>query len=251
MLRTLLGFATALLLASLSLRADDFDSAGVKIHYTVQGNGAPVILIHGLFASAQKNWGFNGVIADLAQHYQVIALDCRGHGDSDKPTNEGDYGINMVNDVVHLMDHLHLPSANIIGYSMGGMIALKLAATHPDRVHSVILGGMGWLQQGSALQRVWEERGGRGNVASTAPLIHGFADFAVTADQVRTLKMPIQVVVGDQDPCRRLYVEPLINLRPEIPVHVVAKAGHILCILKPEFKRDLDAALSENVAAAH
>lgn len=249
MIRNFLGFLTALSLLALPLRADDFDSAGVKIHYTVQGTGAPVILIHGLYASAQKNWGFNGVISNLAQHYHVIALDCRGHGDSDKPTGEGDYGIKMVDDVVHLMDHLNVPTANIVGYSMGGMIALKLAVAHPDRVHSVVLGGMGWLQEGSPLQRVWENMGGRGNSAGTPALLHGFADFAVTADQVKALKMPMQIVVGDRDPCRRLYVEPLIQLRPEIPVHIVEGAGHILCIMKPEFKTDLDTALAQNLAA--
>src|SRR5579862_9568187 len=122
MLKTFLGGLTAALaLASLPLEADDFDSAGVKIHYTVQGAGEPVILIHGLYASAEKNWGLPGVIADLAQHYRVIALDCRGHGASDKPTGEHDYGVKMVDDVVRLMDHLHLPTANIVGYSMGGM----------------------------------------------------------------------------------------------------------------------------------
>jgi pimeloyl-ACP methyl ester carboxylesterase len=142
MLKMLLGFAAVLVLHSLPASAEDFDSAGVKIHYTEQGTGEAVILIHGLYASAQKNWGFNGVIADLAQHYRIIALDCRGHGASDKPAGENEYGLKMVEDVVRLMDHLHLPSANIVGYSMGGMITLKLAVTHPDRVHSAILGGM-------------------------------------------------------------------------------------------------------------
>jgi pimeloyl-ACP methyl ester carboxylesterase len=249
MLRTFPGFAVALFLASLPVLADDFDSAGVKIHYMVQGAGEPVIVIHGLYADAQKNWGLPGVIGDLSQHYQVVALDCRGHGQSDKPAAEGDYGIKMVDDVVRLMDHLHLPSANIIGYSMGGMIALKLAVTHPDRVHSVILGGMGWMQQGSPLQRVWENMGERGGGRGNPALLHGFADFAVTADQVKTLKMPIQVVVGERDPCRRMYVEPLLGIRPDIAEHVVPNAGHLLCILKPEFKADLNAALSRNLAA--
>jgi len=249
MLKTLFCFAAVFLLAGLPIQADDFDSAGVKIHYTVQGTGEPVILIHGLYASAQKNWGFNGVIADLAQHYQVIALDCRGHGDSDKPAGEGDYGIKMVDDVVRLMDHLHLPSANLIGYSMGGMIALKLAATHPERVHSAILGGMGWLEDGSPLQRVWENMGARGPSETNSAVLRGFADFAVTADQVKALKMPIQIVVGERDPCKRMYVEPLLQIRPDISEHVIAGAGHITCILKPEFKTELDAALSRNLAA--
>lgn len=249
MFRTLLGLATALLLAALPLHAEDFDSAGVKIHYTVQGAGQPVILIHGLYADAQRNWGLPGVIADLTPHYRVIALDCRGHGQSDKPTGEGDYGLQMVEDVIRLMDLLHLPSANLVGYSMGGMIALKLAATHPDRVHSVVLGGMGWMQEGSPLQHVWENMGGRGRSGGNPALLHGFAEFAVTAEQVKALKMPIQVVVGEEDPCRKMYVAPLLALRPEIPEYVVPKAGHLLCVVKPEFKADLRTALSRNLAA--
>jgi pimeloyl-ACP methyl ester carboxylesterase len=239
--------AALLLFAVISARADDFDSAGVKIHYTVQGTGDPVILVHGLYSSGQMNWGANGVVGDLAQHYQVIALDCRGHGQSDKPTGQDDYGVKMVDDVVRLMDHLHLPSANVIGYSMGGMIALKLAVTHPERVHSAILGGMGWLKEGSPLQAAWESLGGRKKDAVNSAVLRGFADFAVTAEQVQALKMPIQVIVGDRDPTRRLYVEPLLELRPDIQEHVISNAGHILCVLKPEFKTELSAALARNL----
>jgi pimeloyl-ACP methyl ester carboxylesterase len=247
--RFVFAFAALLAFAVLTLRAEDFDSAGVKIHYTVQGSGEPVILIHGLYADAQKNWGLNGVIADLAQRYQVIALDCRGHGQSDKPAGENDYGIKMVEDVVRLMDHLQLPSANIIGYSMGGMIGLKMAVTHPDRVHSLVLGGMGWLQEGSPGQRVWENMGGRGNGRAASGLLRGFAEFAVTAGQVQALKLPIQVVVGEEDPCRRLYVQALLDLRPDIQEQVVPKAGHIICVLKPEFRSDIATALTRNLAA--
>jgi pimeloyl-ACP methyl ester carboxylesterase len=68
-----------------SARADEFDSAGVKIHYVVKGHGEPVILIHGLYSSAAMNWGVPGITTELARTYQVIALDNRGHGQSDKP----------------------------------------------------------------------------------------------------------------------------------------------------------------------
>ncbi|HEY3899098.1 MAG TPA: alpha/beta fold hydrolase [Chthoniobacter sp.] len=252
MQKTLLGLCAALFFATLPVRADDFDSAGVKIHYIVEGAGQPVILIHGLYASAEMNWGFNGVIGELTRHYRVIALDCRGHGASDKPANEGDYGIKMVDDVVRLMDHLNVQSANIVGYSMGGMIGLKLAVTHPDRVHSLVLGGMGMMKEGSPLQQVWENMGGRKALAkgaNPAALLHGFPEFAVTEDQVRALKIPISVVVGEKDPCRAMYVAPLLEIRPEIPVQVVPGVGHIACVLKPEFKTDIDAALSKNLAS--
>ena len=249
MLPRLLAATAALFLATLRAIADDFDSDGVKIHYEIQGTGEPVILIHGLHASAQLNWGAPGIIADLARHYRVIALDCRGHGQSGKPMKEGEYGEKMVGDVVRLIDHLHLPSAHLVGYSMGGMVSLKLAATHPERVRSAILGGMGWMQEGSPLQRVWEDMG-RGNRAAGNPaLLHGFAEFAVTAAQVKALKTPIEVIVGERDPCRRMYVAPLLQIRPEIPEHIITGAGHLACVIMPEFKAELNAALERQAAA--
>src|SRR4051812_7089695 len=138
-----------------TLRADDFKSGDVKIHYTVQGSGPPVVLIHGLLSSAEMNWTLPGITALVAKHHQVIALDCRGHGNSDKPLEESAYGVPMVEDVVALLDHLGIPKAHIVGYSMGGMIALKLAVLHPERVKSLMLCGMGWLQEGSKLQDFW------------------------------------------------------------------------------------------------
>lgn len=232
---------TAVLLVSVSVRAADFDSAGVRIHYEAEGRGDPVILIHGLHASAQRNWGAPGVIADLAKSYRVIALDCRGHGQSDKPAGEGAYGVQMIGDVVRLMDHLKLRSAHIVGYSMGGMIALKLAVLHPDRVRSTTLGGMGWLEEGSRLQDFWTQSGAFGG---NPALTHGFAEFATTAAQVKNIRSPISVVVGERDPCRQLYVAPLLKLRPEIPEHVIAGAGHLGCVANPEFKTALRTALA-------
>ncbi len=254
MLRTLFIFAIALFALQFTTRADDFDSAGVKIHYTVEGKGEPVILIHGLYSSAMMNWGLPGITADLARNYQVIALDCRGHGQSDKPTAEGSYGVQMVEDVVRLMDHLHLQSAHIVGYSMGGMIAMKLAVLHPARVRSTTLGGMGWMQEGSPLQNFWAQAGQRsergGGFGPPPALQHGFTEFAVTAAQVKAIKTPITCIVGDRDPCRRLYVAPLIQLRPEIPEHVITGAGHIACVTKPEFKAEVHATLAKVTAKA-
>ncbi len=243
MIRTILALAAALFAATRPASADDFDSAGVKIHYEMQGKGEPVILIHGLHASARMNWGAPGIIDDLAEHYRVIALDCRGHGQSDKPAAEGAYGVQMVEDIVRLMDHLHLPTAHIAGYSMGGMIALKLVVLHPDRVRSVTLGGMGWLQEGSRLQDFWAQSGQRGALGGNPALMHGFAEFAVTAAQVKAIKAPMTVIVGERDPCRTLYVAPLLQLRPDVPAHVIAGAGHLACVTKPEFKSTLRATL--------
>ena len=241
-----IGAAVILTVAARETRADDFDSAGVKIHYTVTGQGDPVILIHGLSSSAAMNWDLPGITAELARHYQVIAPDCRGHGLSGKPTGEDQYGVEMVNDVIRLMDHLHIAKARVVGYSLGGMIVMKLVVHHPDRVSSAVLGGMGWLKTNSPLDRFWAVAGTRGHDRDSvlADCFHGAANLAVTEDEVKAVKTPVTILVGDHDPCRRLYVEPLRTIRPDWPVHIIADAGHITCITKPEFKSKLAAALA-------
>lgn len=223
--------------------ADEFNSGGVRIHYTVQGQGEPVILVHGLYSSAKMNWELPGTTAELAKHYQVVALDNRGHGQSDKPPAEGVYGTNMVEDIVRLMDHLHIAQARVAGYSMGGMIVMKLLTTHPDRVQSAVLGGMGWLKAGSGLERFWELAKDRGQQSVPTACLHGLAKLGVTEAEVKAVRVPVEIIVGDRDPCRRLYVEPLAQIRPDWPVHLIADAGHLNCILKPDFTSQLKAAL--------
>ncbi len=114
-----------------------FDSNGVPIRYVMSGTGEPIVLIHGWSASAEM---WDPIRAELSNRYRVIAMDCRGHGRSGKPHEPGAYGIEMVNDVVRLLDHLHIQRAHVAGYSMGGSIALKLLETHPDRLLSVVSG---------------------------------------------------------------------------------------------------------------
>jgi pimeloyl-ACP methyl ester carboxylesterase len=121
-----------------------FDVNGVKLSYTVQGKGEPVILLHGWLSSGLINWTLPGTTALLAKDYQVIVPDIRGHGESDKPSREEAYGAELVEDVVRLMDHLKIKKAHIVGYSMGGIIAGNFIANHEDRVLSGTLGGMGW-----------------------------------------------------------------------------------------------------------
>jgi len=120
--------------------AEDFVSKGVKLRYVVEGQGPPVVLIHGLTLDVESQWTDPGIIKALAQDYLVIAMDCRGHGKSDKPHEPAAYGIEMVEDVCRLLDHLRIKKAHIVGYSSGGSIALKLLVTHPERCSSAILG---------------------------------------------------------------------------------------------------------------
>lgn len=110
-----------------------FDSAGVRIRYVEQGEGTPVVLIHGYTGTLERHWINNGVFADLARDHRVIAFDARGHGKSAKPHDPKLYGAEMGRDIVRLLDHLKIPRAHIVGYSMGAIIAGQLLTTHPDR----------------------------------------------------------------------------------------------------------------------
>jgi len=245
---TLLTCVAMMPASAVASRAEEFDSAGFKIHYTISGQGEPVILVHGLYSSSKMNWDMPGITSELAKHYRVIALDCRGHGQSDKPEEEGKYGVEMANDIVRLMDHLHIARAHVVGYSMGGMITMKLLTIHPERVRSAVLGGMGWLKADSPLQRFWEVAKERGNQKVPVACLHSFGKLAVTEEEVKAIKVPVTIIVGDRDPCRRMYVEPLRRIRTDWPEHVIAGAGHLNCIMKPDFRTQLNTALDSNSA---
>ena len=125
-----------------------FDSAGVRIRYIERGEGEPVVLIHGFARNIEIDWIEPGILEKLAASFRVIAMDVRGHGGSGKPEGDNAYGRKMVEDIARLLDHLRIDRARLIGYSMGGRIALKLAAMCPNRVRSVVLIGAGGGREG-------------------------------------------------------------------------------------------------------
>ena len=228
--------------------ADEFTVSGVKIFYTVQGSGTPVVLIHGLHSSGAMNWTMPGTTGALAQNHRVIVMDCRGHGKSDKPETDTAYGAAMAEDVVALLTHLDIRKAHIVGYSMGGMIALKTAVLHPERVQGLLLCGMGWLQDGSTLQGFWEHIPVRERLigGSSGPAcMKGMARLAVTEAEVKALKMPAAIIVGDRDPVDKHYVLPLAQIRPDWPVMKIAGAGHITCVMKPDFREEVVKAIAK------
>jgi pimeloyl-ACP methyl ester carboxylesterase len=144
--RLALGVVSFIFLVPL-LHAEDFffDSAGVKIHYTVEGKGEPVLLIHGFGADIQANWSAPGIIKELSDAFQVIAIDNRGHGKSEKPHDPRAYGMQMVEDSLPLLDHLRIQKAHVVGYySMGGRITCAIVGYHTERLRSAVLGGYGW-----------------------------------------------------------------------------------------------------------
>jgi pimeloyl-ACP methyl ester carboxylesterase len=122
-----------------------FDSDGVRIAYIDEGEGEPVLLIHGFASNVDANWVDPGWVRTLIQSgRRVIAYDNRGHGKSEKIYDPDVYGApTMAEDARRLLDHLSIARADVMGYSMGARIATFLALAHPERVRSLILGGLG------------------------------------------------------------------------------------------------------------
>ena len=109
------------------VRDDELPSEGMVLGAVqVPPGGQPVVLLHGFSGSLDTGWVETGVLPTLASDYRVIALDSRGHGKSDKPHDPQSYGLQMGQDVVRLLDHLHIARAHIVGHSMGAGITAKL-----------------------------------------------------------------------------------------------------------------------------
>jgi pimeloyl-ACP methyl ester carboxylesterase len=114
---------------------------GVRIHYQVEGEGPPLVLQHG-FTQKVKRWYMAGYVDALKPNYQLVLVDARGHGASDKPHDPAAYTLPLqVGDVVAVLDALHLSKAHFWGYSMGGRIGFGMSKYAPARVHSLTIGG--------------------------------------------------------------------------------------------------------------
>jgi pimeloyl-ACP methyl ester carboxylesterase len=115
---------------------------GVRIHYQVEGEGPSLVLQHG-FTSSLQSWDASGYVAALQQDYQLILIDARGHGQSDKPYDPNAYAMqNRVEDVLAVLDTLQVDTVHYLGYSMGGRIGFGIARYRPERFISLIIGGM-------------------------------------------------------------------------------------------------------------
>jgi pimeloyl-ACP methyl ester carboxylesterase len=122
-----------------------FRHGTVDIAFLDEGEGEPIVLVHGFASTAQVNWVQPGWVSTLTRAgRRAIALDNRGHGASSKLYDPAEYhSEKMGDDVRALLDHLGLARADVMGYSMGARICAFLALNHPDRVRSAIFGGLG------------------------------------------------------------------------------------------------------------
>jgi pimeloyl-ACP methyl ester carboxylesterase len=118
---------------------------GVKIYYEVGGQGPPVVMLHGATEHLDF-WRRRPYVETLRDEYELILIDLRGHGRSDKPHEPSAYepnmAVRMASDVVSVLDDLGITKATYYGYSMGAMVGFRTAMHYADRFYGFILGGM-------------------------------------------------------------------------------------------------------------
>ena len=200
-----------------------FNSDSVEIAFDDVGQGEPVLLIHGFASNGRVNWVDTGWVKTLVDGgFRVITIDNRGHGESEKLYNPDLYSAaEMAEDARRLLDHLQIPRAHIMGYSMGARIAAFLTINHPSRVGTAVFAGLasrmitgvgGGPEIAKALEaaslldvtdvearvfRVFAEQT-RGDLKALAACIKS-SRVKITAEMLATIKVPVLVVVGEKD----------------------------------------------------
>jgi pimeloyl-ACP methyl ester carboxylesterase len=169
-----------------------FHNGDVEIAYLDEGEGDPIVLVHGFASTKNVNWVYPTWVSELRKDgRRAIALDNRGHGESSKLYDPAQYSIPiMSSDILALMDHLSIDRADIMGYSLGGRMAAWLGLNAPARLRSAILGGIGLAMI---------EGGGPGEnvaVALEAPSLDDVSDpvgrtFRAFADQTRSDRLAL------------------------------------------------------------
>ena len=164
-----------------------FHHGDVEIAYLDEGEGDPVVLVHGFASTKNVNWVYPTWVSELRKDgRRVVALDNRGHGESAKLYDAAEYSIPIMSgDIIALMDHLEIDRADVMGYSLGGRMAAWLGLNAPERLRSAILGGIGIAMI---------EGGGPGEnvaLALEAPSLEDVTDpmgrtFRAFADQTRS-----------------------------------------------------------------
>lgn len=237
----------------------DFDSDGVRLHYEVHGpdDGQPLVAVHGFASDYRLNWVGSRWQETLTNTgFRVIGLDCRGHGQSDKPHDESAYAIDiMAGDVIRLLDHLDLDSTAYLGYSMGSRIGLEVVISHPKRVRRAVFGGLGSPGAISHANEIalafligeptndpvartfYKFASARpiNDLKALAACIKGMKADA-SPERLAAVRVPILVVVGDHDEIAR-DAPALIELIPTARLVTIPGRDHMSAVTSRDFKQ--------------
>ena len=236
-----------------------FAHDGVEIAFLDEGEGEPIVLVHGFASTAQVNWLHPAWIATLTRAgRRVIALDNRGHGASSKLYDPAAYhSARMAEDVRALLDHLDVPRADVMGYSMGARITAFFAFAHPSRLRRAVLGGLGIrLVDGVGLPESIADALEAPSLAQVSdPTGHMFRAFAeqtksdlkalaacirgsrqiLTREQAAAIRAPVLVAVGTKDTIAGSAQELAALLPSGTPLDIPGR-DHMLAVGDKVFK---------------
>jgi len=205
---------------------------GLKMYYEVHGSGDPVVLLHGSFMTITNNW--TGWVGELSKTRKVIVLEMQGHGRTADIPREFSFE-NLADDVAALLDHLKIPSADLIGYSMGGGVAMQCAIRHPEKVRKAVVISSrfrrdGFVKEGlDAISRIKPELFAGSPLETEykklSPTPDGFPNlvkcvialalkpFDFGADKLKATKAPMFFIHGDADGVRLEHIAEMFRLK--------------------------------------
>jgi pimeloyl-ACP methyl ester carboxylesterase len=205
---------------------------GLKMYYEIHGSGEPVVLLHGAFMAITDDW--REWINELAKTRKVIAVEMQGHGRTADIDRDMTYD-NLSDDVAALLDYLKIPSADIVGYSLGGGVAIDTAIRHPEKVRKVVsisapIRGDGWVKEANDFWPNFKWEMMKGTPAETEreklnPIPNSFPDFFnhlkatamkpydFGADKLKATKAPIFFIHGDADGVRLDHIAEMYRLK--------------------------------------
>jgi pimeloyl-ACP methyl ester carboxylesterase len=242
-----------------------FNSDGVEIAYDVEGDASalpPVLLIHGFASNSRVNWRETGWIKTLLEaERQVILIDNRGHGESEKLYDSAKYSaLIMADDAARLLQHLNCSQADVMGYSMGARITAFMLINHPQLVRRAVLGGLaanmiagvpGSAEIAAALEaesldkvtdlagrafRIFAERTG-GDKLALAACIRS-SRVKIRPEALAKVTSPVLVVAGDQDELAG-DIKPLVDAIPAARGVVLQNRNHMTAVGDLTYKQEV------------
>ncbi len=224
------------------------------MHYVDSGTGEPVVLVHG-FSQTHAIWLDTPLYEDLVRDYRVIAVDLRGHGDSDKPHEPMAYGLNLQSDLIGLLDYLGIDKAHFVGFSLGASVVGDAVVANPHRVQTATMGSgffTSWDEAEEEFAQLTENRSSSGerfpwepenqDYRALAAVVRGSRYSAVRAQQIDSVRTPMLVVFGsvEVEQMTDLQRRQLESLPESVSMMVIDGADHdssSAAILTLEFTR--------------
>jgi pimeloyl-ACP methyl ester carboxylesterase len=207
---------------------------GLKMYYEIRGQGEPVVLLHGAFMAISNSFHWAEWIGELSKTRKVIAIEMQGHGRTADTGRDFTYD-NLADDVAALLDYLKIPSADILGYSLGGGVALNCAIRHPDKVRKVVsisavFRQNGWTKEGldafpNLTAEAFKGTPIEADYKRLSPTPNEFPNFVKRvlsvdlqphdfgADKLKATKAPMFFIHGDADGVRLDYIAEAFRLK--------------------------------------